>query len=226
MPKVSKVTLKFRGGNKVYDVWYTDKDNFHIKEFPDEIHRKVGDYKRMHDSVGALEAHYNKVLREYYEMMKQVEPVILYSVWLGEEIRTFKQPSEHGHGSFYVMDYEWIKQIKDKVSRLGPSQCGHSVGITFDVGVLITKKEAEFHEAEFDEDGNVIESTIANYGQKVSHRDGTQLQIPYTREAHLFLLELQEKMKKMGQMLAEFMTDKERLQHAIETKSNLLLTNG
>ena len=91
MPKVSKIEIRIKDKEHIYDVFYSPKSDkqFHIPKFPEDILKIVGksayEVVERFERVLELENSVRAVLQEYYERISVQRKVIIYSLDFSQE---------------------------------------------------------------------------------------------------------------------------------------------
>lgn len=82
MPKVDQITVRVYGKNTTYDVWYTKREKFHLKNCPLFIKLSL---LKGYSTLEGLKQDLQEMIDRYYAEKKKVEKIIVLQYSLGRE---------------------------------------------------------------------------------------------------------------------------------------------
>lgn len=218
MPKVGTHRIQFNDGVKEFDIWYTSKDGFTLKNFPENILQTVGSadgtWIKHQSTEAACRQEYNNVVARYYELTKSERHVIVIKMSLGCGI-TMNRVDKHR----YAGHQDWFKNFRTMISDSGFGGLPYAIAFDYETGVIIKDQKDLWADTTHDETGAV---TYRSSHVKKFNPDNYCVVLDYSIETELFLKGIQMQMTVLAKKMALFFTDETKLLSAISSKQLLI----
>lgn len=226
MPKVGKVEIKTGSRSREFEIYYSRKDGFSLKDFPEEWETVVNSTtekgsKRFrakdHATESELLTDATEIMTRYYEITALTKKIIIV---------------EHDYGQLITSRRDGIGSYSGKhgapQGNIGWGHVGHKgvqmdwgVGFNWKVAVLTSGTRNMYFEVVLNED----------YTEKFRAKWATELRsgefvIDWTPERHDFFIGLEKAMLAMAEKMHNFFKDKNKMVHLIDTKQFKLLNDS
>lgn len=218
MPKVGTVEFIIKGKPQKFDLMYSRKEGFSLKNFPSDITDIVSSRNiQFHNTEAELVSYYNGAIREYHQLIEKNTKVILYALYLPTE----KIMNRIGYGH-YQGHQNWIP---NNMSRKIESMNGDGFGFQLEYRVVVRvennfTKYYEIKEAQFDGDEHEDEL------RRETHKKQNEFEIEWTPQREAFFTSMEAQVDEMiKKMVSFFAKDEKQLLQIFDAGGIKLLGN-
>ena len=190
MPKVGKIEVIFNknSGKKVYDLWYSQTDNFHLKGLPSDFIELTGFQPDCWQTEASLRDNLRLSVEKYQKLLSTERKVIIFRVCASTELTMNKV--REGNYSGYKHG------ISRKISSFGFGSPDYAVGIEYRLYKEIDNGGKKYYPL-LENGGTGLERIITS----------DQSIIEWTEERELFFKGVYASMQSLVLKLAQFFTD-------------------
>jgi hypothetical protein len=223
MPKVGTKEFKIKGVNQKFNLYYSPKEGFYLKNFPSDVY-SLTETTAWYNTEAELMDSTNRALYNYHKIIAAETRVILISI----AAPTGKVMNKTGHGH-YVGDKEWIGSFGPKIKHVSSFEAGGAAGFGFLIGYRVCLKiESNGFEYYDIRNTHTTEDDQERIRRK-THKNKEEIEIEWTEENEAFFKKLESNMDSMFEQIVNFFRQPEELLLANMSKfltGNNLLTDS
>lgn len=228
MPKIKTYSKSIAGVTQEIKVWYTEKNGFHVKEFPEQVLSVVGDHLNHlsgKDDLATLEQQINKIVIEYEKLIRTRKKVIYLKTVIGHE--TFMrigaenvnvQRNKKGHSVSYNVNPEYKKVDSD----FGDHTLDFGFCFSFEMGYEYTEGDKKYY--------TVLDSNWASVTVNAQRFPGEykfyiddHIVLEWTQKREDYFRKLAEQLDSAAEAFAEFFRDTDKTAKRIDTNKSVFL---
>lgn len=125
-----------KGQRREFDIWFTAKDLFHIKGWPEEIQRVTQMQVNHKPSLEIFKEYMHEILDKYHELTKDERKILAYRLALtaGFHMNKSTDPRFGFGGQSYTGNQKWVpKGCGNKIQGFGHGDPHHAIGLSYRV---------------------------------------------------------------------------------------------
>lgn len=210
MAKVGKYRTRIDGVYREFEVYYTEKELFTIKNFPSEVVR-IGHQDTLiprFSSQDALETFYFYLIEKYQELSKTRTKVIGYKIVASIDFIMNKSGDNSWSGFKNFVPSEMAKFVEHGYGN------NTVVGFAYEVYERVSSKEG-YKYFEIKDDG-----TVSPYFNRSVESE--YMIVEYSEELKTFFIELKEAMRQLAEKLIIVSGSQEAMKEIVASKTKLL----
>jgi len=213
MPKIGTTMITVKNKMTSFDVYYTQKEGFYLKDFPAEILKFSREgYKPRQDSEHNMKVWYMSTTKLYHDALKKIRKVIAVKLQLSM-MYTHKKTSDNS----WKHREDINSKFSSKTSFDGSDSWKHQM--RFDFQILFIEERDEVVDSYFmcNPDGTI--------GHRTGERDVSFL-LDYSEERLAFCQSIENNLIQLAEKFIQFFQQPiDELTKAIDTGGKLLLNS-
>jgi hypothetical protein len=223
MPKVGTKEFKIKGVNQKFNLYYSPKEGFYLKNFPSDVY-SLTETTAWYKTEAALMDSTHRALYNYHKIIEAETRVILISI--AAPTGKVMNKSDYGH---YVGDQKWIGDFGDRIKHVSSIEVGGANGFGFLIGYRVCLK-VESNGFEYYDIRNT--HTPEDEPEKIrrkTHKKREEIEIVWTEENEAFFKKLESNIDSMFEQIVNFFRQPQELLLANMSKfltGNNLLTDS
>lgn len=221
MPKVDTIHITIAGIQEKIEVWFTTKEQFHIKKFPGSVLKVLNMYTDNFRSEILRNVHI-KVFRaknDYEKIIKTKHKIIFVRVATGEEtyLRIGVDNLERSHSSTSCNPKDEYRKFTGSTFR---EISGYGFGIEYEIGYKYISGEKITYTQMYENSPDLDRED--EWSEHSYDLGSHEMALDWTEEREQYLKDLTKTIDKTAEGIAEFFKNEKKLVKKLDSGTKLL----